>query len=54
MTALYEAIQRCRRFAHRFSEIKEYYQSLKEENKELFNSTLYNEGPKSALKCACC
>jgi pyruvate/2-oxoglutarate/acetoin dehydrogenase E1 component/TPP-dependent pyruvate/acetoin dehydrogenase alpha subunit len=32
------------------SEIKNYYEKLKEENKELFNSFLYNEGPKSALK----
>ncbi|HKP32781.1 MAG TPA: thiamine pyrophosphate-dependent enzyme [Chitinophagaceae bacterium] len=32
------------------SEIKEYYESLKGENREFFNSTLYNEGPKSALK----
>ncbi len=30
--------------------LKDYYQKLLEENKELFNSHLYNEGPKSALK----
>ncbi len=29
---------------------KDYYQDLLNENKELFNSCLYNEGPKSALK----
>ncbi|HEY0678105.1 MAG TPA: transketolase C-terminal domain-containing protein, partial [Chitinophagaceae bacterium] len=32
------------------SEIKEYYSLLRQENRELFNSCLYNEGPKSALK----
>ena len=32
------------------TEIKKYFQKLTEENKELFNSHLYNEGPKSALK----
>jgi TPP-dependent pyruvate/acetoin dehydrogenase alpha subunit len=32
------------------SEIKNYYQNLKKENAELFNTFLYNEGPKSALK----
>jgi pyruvate/2-oxoglutarate/acetoin dehydrogenase E1 component len=31
-------------------ELKDYYQKLLEENKELFNTDLYNEGPKSALK----
>jgi pyruvate/2-oxoglutarate/acetoin dehydrogenase E1 component/TPP-dependent pyruvate/acetoin dehydrogenase alpha subunit len=31
-------------------ELKDYYQKLLEENKELFNSYLYNDGPKSALK----
>ena len=31
-------------------EIKDYYNELKKENKLLFNSYLYNEGPKSALK----
>ncbi len=31
-------------------EVRNYYQQLKAENKELFNSHLYNEGPKSALK----
>jgi pyruvate/2-oxoglutarate/acetoin dehydrogenase E1 component/TPP-dependent pyruvate/acetoin dehydrogenase alpha subunit len=30
--------------------LKEYYQSLLSANKELYNSDLYNEGPKSALK----
>jgi pyruvate/2-oxoglutarate/acetoin dehydrogenase E1 component/TPP-dependent pyruvate/acetoin dehydrogenase alpha subunit len=32
------------------SEIREYHQSLQQENAALFNSTLYNEGPRSALK----
>ena len=32
------------------SEIKKYYKKLKKENAELFNTFLYNEGPKSALK----
>ena len=32
------------------SEIKNYLQKLKAENKEMYNSFLYNEGPKSALK----
>jgi pyruvate/2-oxoglutarate/acetoin dehydrogenase E1 component/TPP-dependent pyruvate/acetoin dehydrogenase alpha subunit len=31
-------------------EVKNYYQDLLQENKELFDSDLYNEGPKSALK----
>jgi pyruvate/2-oxoglutarate/acetoin dehydrogenase E1 component len=31
-------------------ELKDYYQKLLEENKELFNTDLYNEGLKSALK----
>lgn len=33
-------------------EIKEYYKELKKENKSLYNSYLFNEGPKSALKVA--
>lgn len=32
--------------------IKDYYKDLQEENKALFNSHLYNEGSKSALKVA--
>ena len=32
------------------SEVKDSYEKLKKENEELFNSCLYNEGPKSALK----
>ncbi|HEU5052264.1 MAG TPA: thiamine pyrophosphate-dependent enzyme [Hanamia sp.] len=31
-------------------EVKEFYQKLKNENQEIFDSHLYNEGPKSALK----
>jgi pyruvate/2-oxoglutarate/acetoin dehydrogenase E1 component/TPP-dependent pyruvate/acetoin dehydrogenase alpha subunit len=30
--------------------LKDYYHDLQEENKSLYNSFLYNEGPKSALK----
>jgi pyruvate/2-oxoglutarate/acetoin dehydrogenase E1 component/TPP-dependent pyruvate/acetoin dehydrogenase alpha subunit len=30
--------------------IKDFYKDLKEENEKLFNTYLYNEGPKSALK----
>ena len=33
-------------------EIKEYYKELKKENKLLYNTFLFNEGPKSALKVA--
>lgn len=33
-------------------EVKDYYEKLIEENRELFNTDLYNEGPKSALKVA--
>jgi pyruvate/2-oxoglutarate/acetoin dehydrogenase E1 component/TPP-dependent pyruvate/acetoin dehydrogenase alpha subunit len=32
------------------SDIKKYYDGLVKENKRLFNTLLYNEGPKSALK----
>ncbi|MEO5592835.1 MAG: thiamine pyrophosphate-dependent enzyme [Chitinophagaceae bacterium] len=32
--------------------IKDYYQDLKEENKNLYNTHLYTEGPKSALRVA--
>jgi pyruvate/2-oxoglutarate/acetoin dehydrogenase E1 component/TPP-dependent pyruvate/acetoin dehydrogenase alpha subunit len=31
-------------------EVKDFYQKLKNENQEIFDSHLYNEGPKSALK----
>ena len=34
------------------SAIKEYYEKLVNENRKLYNSFLYNEGPKSALKVA--
>jgi pyruvate/2-oxoglutarate/acetoin dehydrogenase E1 component/TPP-dependent pyruvate/acetoin dehydrogenase alpha subunit len=30
--------------------VKNYYKSLKEENKNIYNTHLYNEGPKAALK----
>lgn len=33
-------------------EVKNFYEKLIQENKELFDSDLYNEGPKSALKVA--
>lgn len=33
-------------------EVRHYYNELKKENKALFNTYLYNEGPKSALKVA--
>ena len=49
MAALYEAITIAGN-SMTASDIKEYYQSLKKENASLFNSTLYNEGPYSALK----
>ena len=32
------------------SELKDFYQNLKKKNQEIFDSCLYNEGPKSALK----
>ena len=32
------------------NELQQYYKTLKSENAELYNSYLYNEGPKSALK----
>ena len=32
------------------SALNQYYQKLRRENEEIFNSDLYNEGPKSALK----
>lgn len=34
------------------AELKAYYQQLKEQNKNLYNTCLYNEGPRSALKVA--
>ncbi len=33
-------------------EVKDFYDKLKEKNKEIFHTYLYNEGPKSALKVA--
>jgi len=32
------------------NEVKDFYEKLKKKNEEIFNSYLYNEGPKSALK----
>lgn len=34
------------------SRVEEYYKELKQENKALYNTYLFNEGPKSALKVA--
>ncbi len=34
--------------------VKKYYDELVKENSKIFNSNLYNEGPKSALKSCCC
>jgi len=36
--------------AHNIAELKDFYDRLKQKNKEIFDSHLYNEGPKSALK----
>ncbi|HEU5365374.1 MAG TPA: thiamine pyrophosphate-dependent enzyme, partial [Hanamia sp.] len=36
--------------SNNIEEVKDYYDKLIQENKELFDSNLYNEGPKSALK----
>jgi pyruvate/2-oxoglutarate/acetoin dehydrogenase E1 component/TPP-dependent pyruvate/acetoin dehydrogenase alpha subunit len=37
-------------FSPSAEEVRSYYNTLKKENEQLFNSHLYNEGPKSALK----
>lgn len=49
MSALYEAVI-IAGDSLQSSEIKDYYESLKRENAALFNSHLYNQGPKSAMK----
>lgn len=49
MSVLYEAIT-VAGDSPLATELKEYHQQLKNENQELFNSALYHEGPKSALK----
>ena len=36
--------------ADNIAEVKEFYDKLKQKNKEIFDTHLYNEGPKSALK----
>lgn len=36
--------------AEPISEVKDFYEKLKKKNREIFNSYLYNEGPKSALE----
>ncbi|MGB8191465.1 MAG: thiamine pyrophosphate-dependent enzyme [Chitinophagaceae bacterium] len=49
MSALYEAVTTAGDSPQSF-EIKDYYHSLQKENAALFNSHLYDQGPKSALK----
>ncbi|MGN6264249.1 MAG: alpha-ketoacid dehydrogenase subunit alpha/beta [Ginsengibacter sp.] len=36
--------------AEPITEVKDFYEKLKKKNREIFNSYLYNEGPKSALR----
>ena len=48
MSSLHKLIQLAGKTDHAFW-LKDYYQDLKKENKALYNSHLYNEGPKSAL-----
>lgn len=48
MTSLYKLIQLAGKTDHTFW-LRDYYKDLKKENKALYNSHLYNEGPKSAL-----
>lgn len=49
MTALASIIQSASP-ADPINEVKDFYEKLKKKNEEIFNSYLYNEGPKSALK----
>ncbi len=51
MKTLATAIDFCGN-SHQCTELKNYYQQLLNENKALYNSHLYNQGPKSALKVA--
>ena len=51
MKALYQGIVLAGKDESAFW-IKDYYNDLKKENKSLYNSHLYTEGPKSALKVA--
>lgn len=48
MSTLYKIIQLAGKTDHAFW-LKDYYADLKKENKALYNTHLYNEGPKSAL-----
>lgn len=48
MSSLHKLIQVAGKSDHTFW-LRDYYQDLKNENKALYNSHLYNEGPKSAL-----
>lgn len=48
MTGLFKIIQQIGKHDSGFW-LRDYYQELKKENKALYNSLLYNEGPKSAL-----
>lgn len=48
MSSLHKLIQLAGKSDHTFW-LRDYYQDLKNENKALYNSHLYNEGPKSAL-----
>ncbi len=48
MSTLYKIIQLAGKTDHGFW-LKDYYADLKNENKALYNTHLYNEGPKSAL-----
>ena len=49
MKALATAIQKAK-YSPSATEVKAYYDLLKSENKNLFNTHLYNEGPSSALR----
>jgi len=48
MSSLHKLIQLAGKTDHAFW-LRDYYQDLKKENKALYNSHLYNEGPRSAL-----
>jgi len=49
LKTLHEAIALCGKEAAA-QPVKKYYESLKKENTALYNSLLYNEGPRSAMK----
>jgi pyruvate/2-oxoglutarate/acetoin dehydrogenase E1 component len=51
MRALHQAITFSKKAgSDAVAELNDYYQQLKEQNKNLYNTCLYNEGPRSALK----